>query len=136
MKLLIYAGIGLLGVAGIYGAADYYNSNKKGSIDNMYVEEPAMVNEKATHTEVVVKKDEAAAVSKATNSTTAATKPTVAKKKAVKIKRKKKEEKIFIRDISLSDFSRGRIVKRPLKVKPVQEEAVPASGPDEEKKED
>ena len=38
MKAIIYAGLGLFSVATVYGVVDYYNSQKKGTLDNLYKE--------------------------------------------------------------------------------------------------
>lgn len=39
MKMIIYAGIGLFCSAAVYGFADFYISNSKGQVDNIYKED-------------------------------------------------------------------------------------------------
>lgn len=38
MKVIIYAGLSLFSVASVYGVADYYQSEKKGTLKNLYKE--------------------------------------------------------------------------------------------------
>lgn len=114
MKALIYAGIGLFSAATVYGIADYYNTQKKGTLDKLYKDqEEVIVPEKmeaakkdATTTAVISEKKDA----------TSETKVAVSKK----IKRRKHK-------IDLDDFSRGRIdepvnIVIPEKVEAVKEE--------------
>ncbi len=101
MKAIIYAGIGLFSVATVYGLADYYSSQKKGTLDNLYKEEEAgnEPERPAVNTAVITKKD---LESNLSSTKVAALTP------AVKTKKKLKQPK---RTIRLEDFSRGRIIE-------------------------
>lgn len=92
MKAIIYAGISLFSVATIYGVADYYNSKQKGTLNNLYKEEPSINNE----TKPVVKDKDLKTISTKTTSY-------IPKVKAPK------NYKISKRTIKLENFSRGRI---------------------------
>jgi hypothetical protein len=93
MKAIIYAGIGLFSIASVYGVADYYISNKNGSLDKLYKEEePIQVLGKIT----IITPFEETTIKKA-----------VEKKDAgdiVKVIENKKSKRF-----SLDDFSRARI---------------------------
>ncbi len=118
MKAIIFAGIGLFAAATIYGIADFAAAKKKGTIDKLYKEEPAVpvTDEKETAAAPVAVTDE----KNVTGNTTAVKKNTVKKK----IKKFKVEE---IREIKFSEFSRGRIpsklVKKEVADEPVVVEA-------------
>jgi len=47
MKAIIYAGIGLFSAASIYGLTDYYHSEEKGTLKNLYKEAPVSKQTKA-----------------------------------------------------------------------------------------
>jgi hypothetical protein len=115
MKAIIYAGIGLFSVATVYGVVDYYNTQKKGTMDKLYKE-----------TEEVVVTDEPQVTTKVmqANLTETNTVNTVAVSKNAKVTKKLKKQK---RTIRLEDFSRGRIeepivIEKTIEVKPVKEE--------------
>ncbi len=93
MKAIIYAGIGLFSIASVYGVADYYISNKNGSIDNLYKEaEPIQALGKLP----VIMPFEETAVKKPVEKTGA-----VDITKTIENKKTKR--------FSLDDFSRARI---------------------------
>lgn len=102
MKAIIYAGISLFSAASIYGVVDYYNTNKKGTLDKMYKAEEPVVTSKteivSTITLPVVPKIESKTVD--TNVTTVKT----SSKKVIK------KTKKYVREIKFSDFSRGKIM--------------------------
>ena len=111
MKAIIYAGIGLFSVATIYGMADYYSTQKKGTLDKLYKEEvvPAETEKTVLNTNVIQLN------APETNS---------ANKLVSKAFKKAKHPK---RTIRLEEFSRGRIVEpMPVElvtpVQPVKEE--------------
>jgi hypothetical protein len=115
MKAIIYAGIGLFSVATVYGLADYYSSQKKGTLDKLYAEEEIPVTpavEEKTTIVMPVKNVEAAPAEIKTVSTKAAS-----TKKAKTSARKK---------IKMEDFSRARIpeqvVEEKIKEEPVKKE--------------
>ena len=99
MKAIIYAGIGLFSVASVYGVVDYFHSQKKGTLDNLYkedpvpqaVEKPVTITPVIPANQVVLKPD--------TNSFIASNKTERTLKKTRTVKRR----------IRLHDFSRGRI---------------------------
>lgn len=97
MKAIIYAGIGLFSVASVYGVADYYSTQKKGTLDKMYQEDVVAEQDTKsviTQVDMPLKKDELnSAVDKNIF---------VAAKVSKKIKTQK-------RTIKMEDFSRGRI---------------------------
>lgn len=97
MKAIIYAGIGLFSVASVYGVADYYSTQKKGTLDKMYQEDVVAEQDTKsviTQVDMPLKKDELnSAVDKSIF---------VAAKVSKKIKTQK-------RTIKMEDFSRGRI---------------------------
>ena len=97
MKAIIYAGIGLFSVASVYGVADYYSTQKKGTLDKMYQEDVVAEQDTKsviTQVDMPLKKDELnSAVDKNIF---------VAAKVSKKIKKQK-------RTIKMEDFSRGRI---------------------------
>ncbi len=98
MKAIIYAGIGLFSVATVYGLADYYSSQKKGTLEKLYAEEePAVtpiVEEKTTGA-IPVKIAEAAPVESETVS--------------VKKTSNKKVKTSAPKEIKMEDYSRARI---------------------------
>jgi len=113
MKAIIYAGIGLFSVATVYGVVDYYNSQKKGTLDKLY-KEP----------EEVVVTERPLISTTATPINTTGTNPgnSISVSKAVKKSRHQK------RTIRLDEFSRGRIEEPVVIVpetwtEPVKEEA-------------
>ena len=112
MKAIIYAGIGLFSIATVYGVVDYYNTQKKGTMDKLYKEpEEAVVTDEPQVTTKVVP----------ANLTEINTVRTVAVSKVAKKLKKHK------RTIRLEDFSRGRIeepivIEKTIEVKPVKEE--------------
>ncbi len=113
MKAIIYAGIGLFSVATVYGLADYYSSNKKGTLDKMYAEEkvlPAAAPEidETKRTEVPVKVVETAV---------SENKPT-----AVKVKSTKKVKRSS-RKLNFKEFSRARIPE-PVVIEVIEEAPV------------
>ena len=111
MKAIIYAGIGLFSVATVYGLADYYSSQKKGTLSKLYAEDevstPAAIEEKTT-TVLPVKNVEME---------TEKIKTVNVKTKSIK---KAKESK---RKISMKNFSRARIPEDVL-VEKIKEEPV------------
>jgi hypothetical protein len=98
MKAIIYAGIGLFSIATVYGVTDYYSSNKKGTLDKLYMEKEmpkaASEAEVKTTVEVPVKDSEVKTV---VNKTT-----------AIKTRPVKKIKKIK-RELKFENFSRARI---------------------------
>ena len=104
MKAIIYAGIGLFSVATVYGIADYYTTQKKGTLDNLYKdqEEVSVESEVKTVATIVPAKLEETAVTS----------------NKVVAKTNKKSRK---RTIRLDDFSRGRIEEPINIVQPVKE---------------
>ena len=100
MKAIIYAGIGLFAAASIYGLADYYNTQKKGTLDKLYkeedlVQEPVKINN-TSPVELSLENN----VLPGSTSEIKATTARAAKKLRLK------------RTISFDDFSRGKIVER------------------------
>ena len=101
MKAIIYAGIGLFSVATVYGLADYYSSQKKGTLNNLYKEEEHIneTEKPVVNTAVITKKGlESNLISS----------KTVALNTTDKTTKKSKHQK---RAIHLEDFSRGRIIE-------------------------
>ena len=94
MKAIIYAGIGLFSVATVYGVVDYYNSQKKGTLDKLY---------KEPEEELVTETPQINTKLLPVNFTETKTVNTVAVSKVVKKSKKQK------RTIRLEEFSRGRI---------------------------
>lgn len=118
MKAIIYAGIGLFSVATVYGIADYYSTQKKGTLNNLYKEQeeiPAEPEKELANNNVVP------VDLKEINSTNVAALP-----KAIR------KIKLHKRTISLDEFSRGRIIEpmpavivqpvEPVKAEPVKVE--------------
>lgn len=116
MKVIIYAGIGLFSTASIFGVADYYHSENKGELKNLYTESSnlkpqnsiAGIKEKEINLEDYsrAKIEESMENINEENSfpnTKLIEKPTVAVSKKKNYKRK-------IPKIKLSDFSRSRLV--------------------------
>lgn len=97
MKAIIYAGIGLFSVASVYGLADYYQSQKKGVLNNLYREEEVINETGKIPIETSVNRD----INLNTGIITVLA-PSV--KKTKKIKSAK-------RTIRLEEFSRGRIIE-------------------------
>lgn len=110
MKSIIYAGIGLFSVATMYGVADYYSSQKKGTLDKLYKEQEEMPmeteNTAISTTTLRVNVKEANVVNNTTVSKT--------NKKSKKLKR----------TIRLEEFSRGKI-EEPIMPKPVKKNEEP-----------
>ena len=109
MKALIYAGIGLFSVASVYGIADYYQSQKKGTLSSLYKEDDEPVEVKKTTADITtipVSTTNNKEVNLPTNNT-----KTVKVNKTVNARKR----------ISLDDFSRGRILD-PVKIETVLEE--------------
>ena len=107
MKAIIYAGIGLFSVASIYGVADYYQSQKKGELKTLYKEDDEIVapsNDIKTAGQIIAAKNEIAVADPKKEVKAANT-----NKKGITLKTK------LLRNIKLSDFSRGRI-EEPLQV--------------------
>lgn len=102
MKAIIYAGIGLFAAASVYGAADLYNSQQKGTLSKLYKDEATdkgdIIKENVTSVVIPVKNTEVNAPEVKMN--TAQTKAT----KKIKTPR---------RTIRMEDFSRSRIVQEP-----------------------
>jgi hypothetical protein len=96
MKAIIYAGIGLFAVASVYGLADYYNTQKKGTLDKLYKDEATPVEIKKNDPNAIALPVKNVEINNATDKTLA-----VAVKASKKIKRK----------IRFEDFSRSRIVE-------------------------
>ena len=97
MKAIIYAGIGLFSVASVYGVADYYSTQKKGTLDKMYQEDVVAEQDTKsviTQVDMPLKKDE---LNSAVNKNIFV---------AAKVSKKIKNQK---RTIKMEDFSRGRI---------------------------
>lgn len=101
MKAIIYAGIGLFSVATVYGLADYYSSQKKGTLDNLYKEEESSneTEKPVVNTAVITKKDLESNLS---------SNKAVALTTTVKTAKRSKQPK---RTIRLEEFSRGRIIE-------------------------
>ncbi len=99
MKAIIYAGIGLFSVASVYGVVDYFHSQKKGVLDNLYKEEPVTQAEEKPASISPVTPVNQIVLKQVTSSAIAAhkTERTLQKTRTVK------------RRIRLNDFSRGRI---------------------------
>lgn len=99
MKAIIYAGIGLFSVATVYGIADYYNTQKKGTLDKLYrEEEPVKIPEKTFVPP---------ALSPVNN--TVAVNPKDQQLVLNSISKKIRSGRIPKRTIRLNEFSRGRI---------------------------
>lgn len=97
MKAIIYAGIGLFSVATVYGVADYYSSNKKGTLNELYAEEEAQPTAKTDETKttaIPVKKIEAA---------------TPTSEVVIPEVKSTKKEKRASKKINTKEFSRARI---------------------------
>jgi len=97
MKAIIYAGIGLFSVASVYGVVDYYQSQKKGTLNQLYKEDevqevPAI--SPAEEVAVPVKNTESVVAGKPEEKNTA---------KAIK------KIRVPRRTIRMEDFSRGKI---------------------------
>ncbi len=116
MKVIIYAGIGLFSTASIFGVADYYHSENKGELKNLYTESSnlkpqnsiAGIKEKEINLEDYsrAKIEESMENINEENSfpnTKLIEKPTVAVSKKKNYKRK-------IPKIKLSDFSRSALI--------------------------
>lgn len=100
MKAIIYAGIGLFSIATIYGVADYYSSEKNGTLKKLYVDDEIAVTPK------VEEKSTTVIPLLNTEVKPAEIKIFTAKaRSAKKIKHSPKE-------IKFSDFSRARIPER------------------------
>lgn len=113
MKAIIYAGIGLFSVATVYGVVDYYSTQKKGTLDNLYKEQEEMPVEQ----EKTIVNNNVIPVNVVEKSSTVIN----AVPKAIR------KLKLRKRTIRLEDFSRGRIVEpMPVEVaksiQPVKEE--------------
>lgn len=109
MKALIYAGIGLFSVASVYGIADYYQSQKKGTLTRLYKDDDEMVEIKKASTGTVampISDKNAGEISVPANET--------------KVARVNKTVKAPKR-IRMEDFSRGKI-EPPVLVETVLEE--------------
>ncbi|MGB4843104.1 MAG: hypothetical protein WBP16_01425 [Ferruginibacter sp.] len=120
MKAIIYAGIGLFSVATAYGVADYYSSNKKGTLNELYAEEeaqPIVKTDEIKTTAIPVREIEAA---------------TPASEVVIPVVKSTKKEKRASKKINTKEFSRARIPEaveiETEKEEPVLEkkEAVPA----------
>lgn len=119
MKAIIYAGIGLFSVATVYGVADYYSSQKKGTLDKLYAEEetPVAAKVEGETTTVLPVKNTAAEVVENKTATT-------------KLKSKKNMQHNR-KEIKFENFSRARIPEpvaiEEIKPEPVknQEEIIP-----------
>lgn len=100
MKAIIYAGIGLFAAASVYGAADLYNSQQKGTLSKLYKEEGSekgdLIKENVTTVVIPVKNTEMNATEVIMNT---------AQTKAIK------KIKTSKRTIRMEDFSRSRIVE-------------------------
>jgi len=112
MKAVIYAGIGLFSAATLYGLADYYNSQKKGTLDKLYAEEEAPVApkiEEKTTTFLPVKNEG----------------PEVVENKTVapKLKSEKKAKTSASKKIKMENFSRARIPE-PVEIEDIKQEPV------------
>ncbi len=120
MKAIIYAGIGLFSVATVYGVTDFYQTQKSGTITNLYneeeVEEPVVKSTKTlTEKDIAVKNVE---------------EPTTEQKNTTQKTAKKKVKKIKAeRTIRLEEYSRGRIEEPilPEKAESVVEELKPVA---------
>lgn len=121
MKAIIYAGIGLFSAATVYGVADYFISEKKGTLKELYADnETSAAEEKQPIINNGPEKTTTVALLNKTETK-------VAKKTAKKTKKAK-------RIIRLDDFSRGRIpeivpdevIADEIKIMPVATEPVPA----------
>jgi len=103
MKAIIYAGVGLLTAASVYGVVNYYHAKKEGTFNHLYKDEAVVKN---TNTQF----DSAKKVN--VNSDSAEYIPTSADNDS--------QKKKFRPRIQLEDFSRGRIDyvrRRPMIVK-------------------
>ena len=115
MKAIIYAGISLFSVATVYGLADYYSSNKKGTIDKMYSEEKVLTP--------VAPEIDKTKIAEVPDKSVVETVLHENKPAAVKVKSTKKLKQSS-RKINLKEFSRARIpdhiVLEDLKDEPVK----------------
>lgn len=115
MKTIIYAGIGLFTVATIYGATDFYQSNKKGVLINLY-------SEKSTSAQQVVSKENEKPTIKMEDYSRAILETELDKealsseallienKKISSVVSRKKVNKRKVPKIKFSDFSRSKLV--------------------------
>ncbi len=126
MKAIIYAGIGLFSVATVYGLADYYSSQKKGTLKKLYVEEKPI-------TPVVEEKTSTVLPPKFAEQVSTGNETVIAKVKATKKLKRSANKKI-----KMEDFSRARIpeqvveelefvpIEKPAEVKPEKPIVKPA----------
>lgn len=124
MKAIIFAGIGLFAAATIYGITDFAADKKKGTIDKLYKEEPAPATAAAEANETATV-PVAAVEEKKQATTTAPVKKATARKKATQFKAPE------IREIRLSEFSRGRIIPKAVKKEVTAEPVVVEEKKDE-----
>lgn len=117
MKAIIYAGISLFSVASVYGVADYYQSEKRGTLKNLYKETNTSANQEERTIDaedysrgkisesVVTSNEEVKAIKK----TTPVKAPT--KKKAAVVEKRTAPTKLYSaeRKINLEKFSRARL---------------------------
>ncbi len=101
MKALIYAGIGLFSAATVYGIVDYYNTKNEGTLDKLYKEETP-VSETKDDNISTVDLPNIEAYKEIPISTVKNTEKKIVTNKFKKIKKP-------VREIKLSDFSRGKI---------------------------
>ena len=104
MKAIIYTGIGLFLAASIFGAVDYYNTNKKGAIDKLYKAKVTVLQPEEEKNSTI----ELSKVETKTEATVATASSTVKKNIAKKYRKFKKP----VPEIKFSDFSRGRILSK------------------------
>lgn len=117
MKLIIYAGISLFSVASVYGVADYYQTEKSGTLKNLYKETSASVKEeervidaedysRGKINEPVLASNEEVPVIKKTTPV-----KVPMKKKTTAIKKRTAPSKLFNaeRKINLEKFSRAKL---------------------------
>jgi hypothetical protein len=101
MKAIIYAGIGLFSAATVYGIADYYITKNEGTLDKLYKEE-IPVSQTKDENNSTIELPNIEAYKEIPISTAKDT-----EKKIVTNKFKKNKKPV--REIKLSDFSRGKI---------------------------
>ncbi|UEG50440.1 hypothetical protein LK994_02985 [Ferruginibacter lapsinanis] len=117
MKAIIYAGISLFSVASVYGVADYYQTEKKGTLKNLYKEtEPSTLkNAERTITTEEYSRGKIEEPTSLNEETSSVSKPV----SLAEVKEKKKEpaakkstratKTVNNRKINLENFSRAKL---------------------------
>jgi len=116
MKTIIYAGIGLFTAASVYGIADYYSSEKKGQLKDLYQDAPAASKEtavKAPERDIELEdysRGKIDGLDDVEPASIAISSPGVDEKSS-KAAMKKKAVKRKAPKIKFSDFSRSKLVR-------------------------